>query len=262
MITSVKNEQVKRLVQLRKSSAARNREGVFLAEGKRLFEEIPEADLETVYVSETFLAKEKPRLPRNTAVEILTDKVFAHAADTETPQGILAVARQRQASLDALLNIKDPNFLILENLQDPGNLGTIFRTGEGAGITGIILNRGCVDVYNPKVVRGSMGSILRVPFAVVDSLTDTLAELKKSGVRSFAAYLDGSRRYYEESYLGGVAFLIGNEGNGLSRETAEAADVRIRIPMRGKVESLNAAIAVSILEYEAFRQRERAGESN
>ena len=145
--------------------------------------------------------------------------------------------------------------MVLENLQDPGNLGTILRTGEGAGVTGILMSSGCVDLYNPKVIRSTMGSIYRMPFCYTDDLKQSLAELKAAGVTLYAAHLRGTGTYDGQSYRTPTGFLIGNESRGLTGETAELADVYIKIPMCGQVESLNAAVASAVLMYEANRQR-------
>ena len=147
--------------------------------------------------------------------------------------------------------------MILENLQDPGNLGTILRTAEGAGVDAVLLSRGCVDIYNPKTIRSTMGSVYRLPFAYTDDLTGMLSLLKERRIHIYAAHLKGRRYYDEEDYRHSCAFLIGNEGNGLSEHISACADTLIRIPMAGQVESLNAAVSASILAYEAFRQRRR-----
>ena len=150
---------------------------------------------------------------------------------------------------------KNPFLLILENLQDPGNLGTILRTAEGAGVTGVILSKGCVDLYNPKTIRSTMGSVYRVPTLYTEDLCQTVEVLKKHGICSYAAHLKGANFYDQENYQSGTAFLIGNEGNGLTEELTEKADTLIRIPMEGQLESLNAGVASAILMYEAYRQR-------
>ena len=150
---------------------------------------------------------------------------------------------------------KGPLLVLLEDLQDPGNLGTILRTGEGAGITGVIMSKKTVDIFNPKTIRATMGSIYRVPFLYVEDLGETVEMLRERGIRVYAAHLQGQTYYSSFSFTGGTAFLIGNEGNGLRRETAEQADSYLKIPMEGRVESLNAAIAASLLVYEAHRQR-------
>ena len=145
--------------------------------------------------------------------------------------------------------------MVLETLQDPGNLGTIVRACEGAGITGIVMNRDTADIYNPKVIRSTMGSICRVPFVYVDDLGAACRKMKEQGIRLFAAHLKGMNNYDQEDYTDNVGFLIGNEAGGLTDETAALADCYIRIPMEGQVESLNAAIAASVLIFEAARQR-------
>jgi TrmH family RNA methyltransferase len=149
--------------------------------------------------------------------------------------------------------------LVLDGVQDPGNLGTMLRTGEGAGVTGVIMNRQTVDLFNPKTIRSTMGSLYRVPFFVAEDLTETLRQLKEEGVKLYAAHLSGTISYDEPDYTGPCGFLIGNEGNGLSEETAREADTYIRIPMEGRVESLNAAISAGLLLYECNRQRRKAG---
>ena len=145
--------------------------------------------------------------------------------------------------------------MLIENLQDPGNLGTMIRTAEGAGVTGILISRESVDLYNPKTIRSTMGSIYRVPVHITDSLTGLVPLLHQRGIRTYAAHLRGTKSYTEADYRTGTAFLIGNEGNGLTEELADAADQYIRIPMEGQVESLNAAMAAGILMYEVKRQR-------
>ena len=145
--------------------------------------------------------------------------------------------------------------LVLENIQDPGNLGTIFRTAEAAGATGIVLSKDCVDLYNPKVIRSTMGAIFRIPFIYTDDLIGTIDELKREGITVYAAHLKGENSYDMEDYKTACAFLIGNEGNGLPEETAACADRKILIPMEGGAESLNAAVASAVLMFEAGRQR-------
>ena len=149
----------------------------------------------------------------------------------------------------------NPLLILVENLQDPGNLGTILRMGEGAGVTGVIMSSNTVDIYNPKTIRSTMGSIFRVPFVYVQDFSDAVSQCKNAGIKVYAAHLDGKNTYLGEDYREGTAFLIGNEGNGLTEDITKQADTLIRIPMQGEVESLNAAIACTILTYEAVRQR-------
>lgn len=131
----------------------------------------------------------------------------------------------------------------------------ILRAGEGAGVTGVVMDANTADIYNPKVIRSTMGSVLRMPFVYAEDLHETLETLKQKKVRLFAAHLKGKNAYDLEDYTGDTAFLIGNEANGLTDETAAMADTYVRIPMEGRVESLNAAVAASVLMFEAARQR-------
>lgn len=258
MISSTKNDQVKMVVELRKKAKARNEAGLFVAEGVRMVSELPPERAERLYVSESFLKNPENAalLERFSRYEIVTDPVFSTMSDTQTPQGILALARQYEYGLPDLLSAPGPaHLMILENLQDPGNLGTILRAGEGAGVTGVIMSRDTVDIYNPKVVRSTMGSAFRVPFLYTDDLPGTVRELKAGGVRLFAAHLEGRNNYEEEDYTGNTGFLIGNEGNGLTEALSASADAWVKIPMAGRVESLNAAVAASILMFETARQR-------
>ena len=188
-------------------------------------------------------------------MEELTDTVFSHASDTKTPQGILCVVEQMNHKISELTSAECPLIMVLDHLQDPGNLGTILRTAEGAGVTGILMDRECVDIYNPKTIRSTMGSIYRMPFLIVDDAVGFVKGLKARKICTYAAHLHGVHSYREEDYTKGTAFLIGNEGNGLTDAMAEAAECLIRIPMEGKVESLNAAIASAVLMYEAHGQR-------
>lgn len=258
MITSTSNVRVKELVQLQKKSKVRNEQGVFLVEGVKMYQEIPQEQLVKVYVSETFADKQKEeinRLKDRRKLEYLSDHVFQYVSDTKTPQGILCVVRQSTYCLEDILEAEDAHLLVLDNLQDPGNLGTILRTAEGAGVTGIIISKESVDIYNPKVIRSTMGSIYRVPFVYVEDLKEAIAKVKAHGIFTYAAHLDGKNSYDKEDYTKKTAFLIGNEGNGLRKEIADLADTWIRIPMQGQVESLNAAIATSVLMFETARQR-------
>lgn len=261
MITSTANRQIKYVNALLKKAKARREERLFVAEGVRMCREIPTERIRALYISESF--RKNPGFASLTEkvrqVEVVTDTVFAALSDTRTPQGVLALVEQSRYRPEELTAAgadgSVPLLLVLEQLQDPGNLGTILRAGEGAGVTGILMDAGTADIYNPKVVRSTMGSLLRVPFAYVEDLGETLVMLRKKGIQLFAAHLQGSRDYDREDYRGATAFLIGNEANGLSDRTASEADVRIRIPMLGRVESLNAAVAASVLMFEAARQR-------
>lgn len=256
MITSTSNSQVKRLLQLQKKSKARNEEQIFLVEGLRMFSEVPAERVQKVYISESLYNKKKQDLNlERFSVEVLSDTVFQYVSDTKTPQGILCIVEQKKYDIEELLKLKNPHFIVLDNLQDPGNLGTIVRTAEGAGVNAVFLSKESVDIYNPKTIRSTMGSIYRMPVIYVEDLLELLKTFKQKGIKSYAAHLEGKNSYDKENYQSGTAILIGNEGNGLRDEIANSADVWVQIPMQGKVESLNAAIAASILMFEVYRQR-------
>ena len=254
LISSSSNPQMKQIAAMLKKAKARNEENAYIVEGIRMVREIPKEDLKQVYISEAF-ANSHPEW-QDKAVTV-TDKVFKTISDTATPQGIMAVAKQKHYTLEALLKTtkNPPLFLILESIQDPGNLGTMLRMAEGAGATGLIMNRETADIYNPKVVRSTMGSIFRVPFVYTDDLKGTLHKLQGEGMQLFAAHLKGKGYHFDVSYTGSSGILIGNEAAGLSDDIADMADTYIRIPMDGQVESLNAAMAATIIMYEAKRQR-------
>lgn len=261
MITSTANAKVKELVELNQKAKARNAAGTFIAEGKKMFLEAPAEQIVAVYVEESFFKEAPGQIQeklKGLPYETVSEAVFKKISDTTTPQGILCVVRMKEESLETLLNPqngKAPLLLILEDIQDPGNLGTVLRTAEGAGVNGIIITKNTVDRYHPKTIRATMGSLYRMPCLVTEDISQTVKVLKQAGIRVFAAHLKGSCPYDEPDYTGGTAFLIGNEGNGLKPETAALADTAVRIPMEGQVESLNAAVAAAILMYEAGRQR-------
>ena len=249
MITSSSNAQVKRIRELNEKAKARREAGLFVAEGRKLFEECPGSLRESVYVSETF-ADENPSLLAGVDHEVVADHLFARITDTKTPQGVLTVARMTAVPL---CESTVPLLLFLEDLQDPGNIGTILRTAEAAGAAGVILGPTCADVYSPKAVRATMGSIFRVPVCVAEDLSEEVGRYKKEGVRIAAALLDGDVDFGELTNEHGIAFLIGNEGKGLSEKLAAMADLRVHIPMAGRVESLNAAVAAALLMYQVRR---------
>ena len=267
MITSTSNQQMKNISSLLKKGKERKKTKTFVVEGPRMVVEAPVESLKAVYVAESYeknienqitLQELKIKCDQAHATyEVVADNVFKSVSDTQTPQGIMAVVAMPEYAMEQLLDGEKTHLLILESIQDPGNLGTMIRTGEGAGITGVIMNKTTVDLFNPKTIRSTMGSIYRVPFYVTEDLKSTMAELQEKGVALYAAHLKGEHSYDEEDYTKACGFLIGNEGNGLSDEIANLANTYIKIPMEGKVESLNAAISATLLMYETNRQRRK-----
>lgn len=262
MITSVNNEAVKRLVALGTSAKERKKSGLFVAEGVKMFMEAPKDWIDAVYVCEGFLesdraTEEVKEKIDNTRHEILAKHVFDKASDTVTPQGLITVLKQPMHKASDIIAQDNPLILVLENLQDPGNLGTILRTSEAAGVTGVILNNEAVSVFNPKTVRATMGSIYRVKYAYVDDLVPVMEEMKRAGIETYAAHLKGDTYYEAFDFKKPTAFLIGNEGNGLSDKLSSMASKLMKIPMEGSVESLNAGVAAAVLMYESHRQRHK-----
>lgn len=255
MITSSSNPQLKTISQLNKKAKLRKEQGLYIVEGYKMYTEAPKNEIEKVYVSETFIQKHPEVLKEKFPCEVVQDKLFTAVCDTQTPQGILCIMRQKKRNLEELLKKEHPFFVFLEDLQDPGNVGTIIRTAEGAGVDGVIMTRNCVDIYNPKTIRSTMGSIYRVPFFVIEDMDEVLALFQTYEIQTFAAHLAGKNNYDREDYTKGTAILIGNEGNGLSDALSDKADCLVKIPMCGQLESLNAAMAAGIFMYEAARQR-------
>ena len=267
MITSSSNPQVRKIIQLNTKTKARRQEGLFVAEGRKMLREAPGPMLQRVYASETFIRNEENRSLLQQVkdqggedmVVCVRDDVFRQMSDTVTPQGILALLRTPRYLPEDLCPDQDEpgegsRYLVLENIQDPGNMGTIFRTAEAAGIRGIFLTPDCVDVTSPKVIRGTMGAVYRMPWCILPDVPAAKRLFQTRHISCYAAAGSASEDYDRPDYTAGCAFFIGNEGNGLSPEALAAADRRIRIPMEGLTESLNAAVAAGILMYEAFRQ--------
>ena len=264
-ITSPDNDKIKMLVKLRNSAKERKYSGKYIVEGIRMVEEIPFADFLELYITTDFYEKKVKgndelfafvnKADNNRKVYQVTDTIMKKISDTETPQGILATVKMKVKKVEDLWgeDIEKPLILILEKIQDPGNMGTIIRSAEGAGVSGILVSYDSVDIYSPKVIRSTMGSIFRKNIVVTYDLVRDIKELKNRGIVIYGMHLKGTSMY-ETDLTGPVGLLIGNEGNGLSEEASEQADCLIRIPMLGRVESLNAAMAAGILMYEAARQ--------
>lgn len=254
IITSTSNEKIKRVTMLVNNAKARRKEGLFAVEGLRIASEIPEGVLEECYVSEGFAAEHEISevFGYETDTVVVSSAVFKKMSDTQNPQGILCMCRKNEETADDFLagrRIGELRLLILEGIQDPGNLGTMIRTAEGAGFDAIIADENTVDVYNPKVTRSTMGSLFRMPVIYTQNLPAFIDDIKQSSVTVYAAHLDGEKSYREVRYGSRIAFLIGNEGAGLSDEITKKADELVRIPMLGKLESLNAAVAAALLMY-------------
>ena len=254
MITALSNPQIKETAALNASAKARQESGLFVVEGRRLAEELPDEQVVRAYATARFAESEEgAALCRRLKAVTVSDAVMAKMSDTRTPQGILAVARK----LPPASSFPAGPLLFLEHVQDPGNVGTLFRTAEAAGAAGILLDQETADPYNPKVVRGTMGAIFRLPFRICADPEKTLLSLRAEGYRIYAAHLAGSVPYDAPAYPEKSVFLLGNEGNGLSDAVTALADERVRIPLCGRAESLNVAVAGAVLLYEHLRHKSK-----
>ena len=254
MITSSSNSQVKNVINLLKKSGERKRRGLFVIEGIRMFTEIPKDRIVKVYASESF-AHANETILKGFDYELVSDRVYEQMSDTKTPQGIMALVEMLSYTLDDIIRGETPVIAMLENIQDPGNLGTIIRSAEGAGATGLIMSADTVDIYNPKTIRSTMGALFRMPFIYVDDMVDTARQLREKNICLVAAHLKGENNYYSENLSVPMALMIGNEGNGLTDRLTNEADLLVKIPMEGGLESLNAAVSTAVILYEAYRQR-------
>lgn len=249
IISSRKNPAVTLYRELDRDRKARDRENAFNIEGVRLCEEAVKAGLTIIqaFITETALRKypdTADKLHEVCEPVIITDDLGSYISDTKTPQGMFITAKKLDKKENSC-TIYNGRYILLDGLQDTGNIGTIIRTCDALGTNGIILSPDCADVYSPKVVRGAMGSLFRLPI-MISELPPVISEMKKNGCDVYAAALDKNAESIDNvRFPQNCAVIIGNEGNGVSREVIEAAGKSIYIPIEN-AESLNAAIAAAI----------------
>ena len=257
-ITSKDNAQLKHAVKLKKSAKHRRQSGQFLAEGVRVCMDALRsgAEVETLFVTDAAASKYAEAFRELSARAhktcLLTPSLFALISDTQTPQGFLCVikALDKSADFDTIEN--GGKFLALDNVQDPNNLGTILRSAEAFGVSGVLMSSDCCDVFNPKVVRGSMGAVFRLPIMETADLSAYFCAHPR--LNTYAAVVDAdAEKVTELGFCEPCAVIIGNEGNGIRQQTVAACRHRITIPMNGKAESLNASVAAAILIWEMVR---------
>lgn len=260
MITSESNSTFK-LVKGLQQKKNRVKTGCFVVEGLRIVQEALDHGIEpeAILYSDSLLQVRGgkallDRLQGKRQLFYFSEKLLNALSDTQNSQGILAVIPQRKDSWEALLKKEAPFLVVLDRIQDPGNLGTIIRTAEGAGADGVILTKGCVDPYNSKTLRSTMGAIFHLPVLQWEG-GDLIQFLGDHGIRTIATGLEGAVDYHRISYQGGIALIFGNEANGITPELLGAADVVVKIPIVGKIESLNASIAAGVLIYKALEDR-------
>lgn len=234
---------------------------MFLVEGFRFVEEALDSDFEVVHIfistrgeSRYEDSQMKNKLQKDTKIYSINDSLFKSICDTESPQGIIATVRNKPVEIKY-----DHGFYVLaDKIQDPGNMGTIIRTAHATGALGVIITKGTVDIYNEKTLRGTMGSIFKIPVLFDEDLT-LVTKLRDSGFKLVTSSLDTDKNFYDVSLKEKVIIAVGNEGNGISEEIYAISDLKVKIPMPGGAESLNVAVAASIMMYEVVRQKNNTG---
>lgn len=252
MITSKANELVKHIKSLH-SKKGRDEANEFIVEGKKIVLEAIESNLQ---ISKIIVCEEMLKesfASEKYDIEYVNANVFEYISDTKTPQGILAIVKK---------SINDTVYgnviFALDNVQDPGNLGTIIRTLDSTGINTLLLSENCADEYNMKVIRSTMGAIFRVNTYRKQDLLSEILLLKSKGYNVIVTDLDADANLFEYEFTNKVVIVIGNEANGVSDDIKKVADIRIKIPMVGKTESLNAGVAASLMAYEVLRKRKNS----
>ena len=269
VISSKENEIVKNVRKL-KEKKFRDLENAYLIEGIKL---VKEAMAENAKIKQIIMCEDytdNVELDKDTLYEIakynvayVTRNILNFITEVKTPQGIIAVVEKRNKNLEdttALVDFSQDIILALDDIQDPGNLGTILRTADSANLKQILLSKNSADPYNPKVVRSTMGAIFRVNIIEVENLKEELKKAQANGFKVMVTSLDAQNSIYDTEYYKKV-IVIGNEANGVSKEIQEMADEKVKIPMLGKTESLNASVATGIMLYEYVRRKlEKNGE--
>jgi len=252
-INSSTNKNYKLCIQLA-TKKYRDKYGLYLIEGDNLIAEAIKCNIEIMSV---FVRKDYACL-RGLAIPepyVVSKNLYDQIAQTETSQGIVAVVKKRSYTESEFFDrCKAGNILVLDRLQDPGNIGTMIRTADAAGYKGVIVIKGTGDVFSPKVVRAAAGSLFRLPVLFADTAAEALTVMKSHGKKIVSTCFEAEADYFTVDMKNDVALIIGNEGGGLSQEWIDGADIRVKIPMEGTVDSLNAAVAAGIIMYENKRQ--------
>ncbi|MBP3463961.1 MAG: TrmH family RNA methyltransferase [Clostridia bacterium] len=258
VISSKDNETIKKLKKL-KDKKYRDQENCYIIEGIKLIKEAIQENAKIKLIIICDDCKQENNIEEDIKYEIakyeciyVTEKIFLSITNVINPQGMLAVIEKKKQ--DSEINYEDDLFLILDDIQDPGNMGTILRTADSLNLKQIIMSKECADIYNPKVVRSTMGAIFRIKIIQSDNLVKTLKEMKKHKIKIITTSLQTNKKIYDIEY-NKTAIVIGNEANGVSKEILEIADEKVKIPMPGKTESLNASVATAVILYEAMRNK-------
>lgn len=257
-VTGLQNPLVKAAAEL-KQKKYRQQRGEFIAEGLRTCEEaVAYNAAHTIFYRETTDERTVSLLEAAAAKAVklvcVSEAVMKKIADTETPQGIIAVCKMQENKIDDLL-AEGKMLLVLDRVGDPGNIGTMLRTADAAGVGGLVLLKGCADIYAPKTVRASMGSLFHLPIVAGMSEEYFTDIAKRAGYELLVTSLEGADNLYQADLSGRIAFVMGNEANGVSDTLLKEADKKVFIPMQGRAESLNVAMAAGIVMFEAMRKR-------
>ena len=255
-ISSIQNPKIKLLTALQKKSAERRSRGVFVVEGQRELQHCVEAGFE---VESMFVCKELFTGDfdvKNAAVYTVSPKVYEHIAYRGSTEGVVAVVKCRERSLDDLELGETPLIIVLESVEKPGNLGAVLRSADAAKADAVIVCDPLTDLYNPNLIRASIGAVFTVPVVACDS-SACIDFLKSKNIQILTAQLQDSSLYYETDMRRGVAIVMGTESTGLTQQWRLAADAHIRIPMLGRLDSLNVSVSAAILLFEAVRQRKK-----
>lgn len=258
-ITSTQNPRVKRLLTLEQKSQERKATGRFVVEGRRELAHCVEAGfaVECVFVREDVLPTLLPTLPRQADILPVSARVYERIAYREGTEGVVAIVESRTLRLASLRLPHNPLLIVLESVEKPGNLGAVLRSADAAWADAVIVCDPMTDLYNPNLIRSSVGAVFTVP-CVACSSQECIAFLKERGLQILTAQLQDSRLYYDTPMTQGTAIVMGTESTGLTSVWREAADAHIRIPMLGRLDSLNVSVSAAILLFEAVRQRQEA----
>lgn len=258
IIRSKDNNIIKEVKKL-KEKKYREEKGSFLVEGFRFVEEALKSSfiVEKVFIADKCMNK-WTKMCENLKLEpkpviVISEQVLKFISNTDNPQGIIAIVKNEQIKI----NSQEGMYLLADRIQDPGNMGTIIRTAHAVGALGVIVTKGTVDIYNDKTLRSTMGSIFNIPVIQDKDLT-TVKELVNEGFKLVASYLDNeSEDFYKVDLPSKGILIVGNEGNGISEEIVNMSHIKVKIPMPGGAESLNASVAASIMMYEFLRQKRK-----
>lgn len=261
-ILDLSKRQEKNIKALRDSKKIRQKQNRFLIEGLKSVTEAIDSSfhIDFIVISHSFLDNNERKIRdllkniKDTRIFKAPNNVFKELSDTVTPQGIMAIVEQKQYQLQKVIK---NNFLIvaLDRVGDPGNMGTIIRTADAVGADAVLVSKGCVDIYNPKVIRTTMGSIFNIPVIQTDNLLETLEKIKQAGGNIVTTFLDTNNYYYDVDLSLPVVIVLGQEDKGVSKDIVEISDYVVKIPMPGKAESLNVSVACGVLLFEALKQR-------